>query len=480
MLEWICARNGSMGLMLKRECQPQERHHLAAATSAGVTSVAELPQLVRSWLMTAAIWSSLSCAANGGIGDEYATPSMTEPCLPWSTVSMCSVGSSANTTALPTSGGNAPVRPRPVAWWQAEQLPVKVAAPNASSQEMGAAGAAAGVSGAVGGVAAFWWSVHRNINLALDDPSLSFEQIIFSNAIGIMAMSQMAEPLGRALLSLSGMVSIVYAASGLSRKRLLMAMAATAVMSMAMIAWVLAREGDPARRAIEYVLLAVMIGTLLQLCLFGSVAAALRAKIRDRNAELDEALARLGEMNAQLARERDNAARNAMRDGLTGIFNRRQLDIELQMQAARGDRNAVPMTVAFIDVDRFKLVNDRYGHAEGDQILKRVADIVSQCIRVTDIFGRYGGDEFMLVMPDTTLENAHVLCERIRASVYREFNNRQRDADAVRVTVSGGIAQRLPGEPLQQLLGRADAALYAAKAAGRNRMERAADGKETP
>lgn len=323
------------------------------------------------------------------------------------------------------------------------------------------------------GVGLFWWSVHRDLNLALEDPSLSFEQILFANVIGITAMSQMSEPLGRALLSLTGMVSIVYAGSGLSRNRLLVAVTATGLMSIGMIAWVASHESESQRRAAEYLLLAVMLAALVQVSLFGSVAATLRAKIRDRNAALDIALARLEEINVQLEHERDKAASNAVRDGLTGIFNRRHLDEELHVQIARGDRSEAPLSVAFIDVDNFKRVNDRFGHAAGDRILRRVADLVSLCIRANDIFGRYGGDEFLLVMPDTTLENARVLCERIRASVQRELGEDQAADIEARVSVSGGVAQRRGREPLETLLGRADTALYAAKSAGRNRIQTA-------
>ncbi len=326
---------------------------------------------------------------------------------------------------------------------------------------------------AVGFVAAALASVaifHRFLARTgrLDDPSLRFGQLVFSTTLGIATMSQMSSPVGRALLAVTGMVPITYAAATLDRNKLLLSMGIAAIECVLMTAYVLRDMTDPAARRVELAVLAVMLGALLQVCLYGSVTAALRAKVRERTQSLDQALERLRETNAALEVERDAAASQAIRDELTGVFNRRHLEAEMAVQVARSLRRGSPLTVALLDIDHFKEINDRFGHQAGDEALRHVTDVMGRSIRGVDVFGRWGGEEFLLIMPDTPLDKAQVLCNRLRDAVRSARLDVIVDSDAI--TLSGGVAQLRSSEGRDEVIRRADVALYAAKAAGRDRI----------
>jgi diguanylate cyclase (GGDEF)-like protein len=147
-------------------------------------------------------------------------------------------------------------------------------------------------------------------------------------------------------------------------------------------------------------------------------------------------------------------------DPLTGISNRRALDDAIASQFAMMNRYKVHFSVAIFDIDHFKQVNDERGHLQGDQILQKLAQLLDESVRETDMLARYGGEEFALVMPQTGLQGACVLAERLRAKV----------EDALTITVSGGVAEALDGDTPETLMARADRALYTAKGAGRNRV----------
>jgi diguanylate cyclase (GGDEF)-like protein len=157
-------------------------------------------------------------------------------------------------------------------------------------------------------------------------------------------------------------------------------------------------------------------------------------------------------------------------DPLTGALNRRGLD---QAFPELGDDDVVqPLSVAMADVDRFKQINDAYGHAIGDQVLKHVVHVLGAAVRVGDAVVRFGGEEFLLVLPKVDLATAWNIAERARAAV--ETSGVVAGGVAIRVTISIGVAERRPHEDRDALIDRADQALYAAKEAGRNRIETAA------
>jgi diguanylate cyclase (GGDEF)-like protein len=159
----------------------------------------------------------------------------------------------------------------------------------------------------------------------------------------------------------------------------------------------------------------------------------------------------------------------ATHDRLTGVANRETLLTTLVAEVERATRHHKPLAVAFIDIDRFKPINDTYGHNSGDAILRQVASLITDNVRASDLFGRYGGEEFMLICPETTVDDALVLTEKLRSLVMGQ-PMRLADGHAAAITISAGISGGI-GSQLQvdRLVDQADAAMYAAKSLGRNR-----------
>jgi diguanylate cyclase (GGDEF)-like protein len=159
----------------------------------------------------------------------------------------------------------------------------------------------------------------------------------------------------------------------------------------------------------------------------------------------------------------------ATHDRLTGIPNRETLLSVLNAEVERAVRHYKPLSVAFIDIDRFKPINDTYGHNSGDAVLRQVAGIIADSVRASDTFGRYGGEEFMLILPETMPDDAVVLAEELRSLVMAE-RLRIADGQTIRATISVGVAGgRGSALQIDMLVDRADAAMYAAKSLGRNR-----------
>ncbi|MEF8792838.1 sensor domain-containing diguanylate cyclase [Thiohalorhabdus sp.] len=159
----------------------------------------------------------------------------------------------------------------------------------------------------------------------------------------------------------------------------------------------------------------------------------------------------------------------SIRDGLTGLFNRRHLENRLEQEFKRSYRMGSPLSVLLLDADHFKFVNDTYGHQAGDEVLRTIGALLQEALRSFDLAGRYGGEEFVVVLPQTDLEGAEVVAERIRQRLLQE----QFAADQGRfsVTVSVGLGERADGvESPDHLLKSADEALFEAKASGRNRI----------
>ena len=162
----------------------------------------------------------------------------------------------------------------------------------------------------------------------------------------------------------------------------------------------------------------------------------------------------------------------AAKDGLTGLANRRAFDQSLESEWVRGQRSRKPLSLLFVDVDHFKLFNDRHGHQAGDECLRAVAAIVgAQALRPTDLAARYGGEEFAIILPETTLEEAQMVAQRIRKRVEQTDFNAAKLRITDKLSISIGIAMYdLDAKNKRELVQFADAALYWAKSQGRNRV----------
>lgn len=167
----------------------------------------------------------------------------------------------------------------------------------------------------------------------------------------------------------------------------------------------------------------------------------------------------------QLARKMTQLEEMAFTDELTGIATRTRLRETMAKEIRRGQRYQMPISVIMFDIDHFKRVNDTYGHQTGDDVLKEIAQLVAGNIREMDLFARWGGEEFLLLSPGVTLDQAAVLAEKLRHLIHgHEFPG------PGQVTCSFGVAQLQPEEEQRSLVKRVDLALYRAKEAGRNRV----------
>jgi diguanylate cyclase len=194
--------------------------------------------------------------------------------------------------------------------------------------------------------------------------------------------------------------------------------------------------------------------TIGQCAFVGLYGSSLRKTLYNRSFELKAAYQRIEEL-AEL-------------DELTGSFNRRCIMRMLDDEIARAHRARTPCSIALIDLDWFKRINDAYGHPTGDEVLRAFAITIFANIRNIDKFGRYGGEEFLLVLPDTQGDGAARILDRLRTIIadldWSAFS------PGMRVTISAGVATLNPNETPETFLARADSALYAAKARGRNRI----------
>jgi two-component system cell cycle response regulator len=162
----------------------------------------------------------------------------------------------------------------------------------------------------------------------------------------------------------------------------------------------------------------------------------------------------------------ETISRLARTDELTGLNNRRSFNECFTLALSSSRRHGHPLSLISIDLDYFKTVNDTCGHAVGDLVLKDFANLLQELVRIEDIASRWGGEEFIILLPDTSCEEAATLAERIRST----FEKLPGSAAPLRVTASFGVAQLHNGDTEDDLIRRVDNALYAAKREGRNRV----------
>lgn len=183
-----------------------------------------------------------------------------------------------------------------------------------------------------------------------------------------------------------------------------------------------------------------------------------------------EKIVRISDRYQLMMRDLNETLKEAStKDALTGIGNRRMIMDCLKSETARAERLHRPLTLAFADIDHFKAINDTYGHDAGDRVLIEIARVIASRIRDYDVCGRWGGEEFLIVMPEVSVTNGAFIVERIRTTIGEL--HLCIGSQPVQLSASFGLTEYRQGETVSATINRADAALFSAKRAGRNRCE---------
>jgi diguanylate cyclase len=180
--------------------------------------------------------------------------------------------------------------------------------------------------------------------------------------------------------------------------------------------------------------------------------------------EVQEAEDRIRMLEAEL----QHMSELVREDQLTGSLNRRGLDDVFERESARADRRNTPLCAAILDLDNFKKLNDTYGHLAGDGALKHLVKVVRDTLRSMDVIARFGGEEFVILMPETEVDAAAAAMVRVQRELTRHFF--MHDNEKMLITFSCGVALRYPNEDQASLVARADRAMYQAKQTGKNRV----------
>lgn len=302
----------------------------------------------------------------------------------------------------------------------------------------------------------FYALMRSGLNQRFSDPALTEWQ--GSAVILFLAWGYLIGGPGRPLALLLLMVILLFSMFTNTPRQLFRACVLAALsfgVTMAWVAWE-ARE-DPNAAAFQLVYACVLLLALSTVSLLIHQMHQLRRQAQLRQHELADALHRIREL--------------ATHDELTGLINRRRMLELMHTEKHRTVRSGRGFCLAMIDIDHFKRVNDRLGHGAGDEVLAQVARTIAAGLRETDIVARWGGEEFLVMFTDTDEDTAEKVLLRIRATLAQ---TPMTEVDpSLRVTFSAGVGNHLRDETLTRTIDRADRALYAAKAAGRNRVLRA-------
>ena len=296
----------------------------------------------------------------------------------------------------------------------------------------------------------FYFLFRTKLNLKFRDPSMTAAQMLASSLTMVYVMHNAGAARGIFLIVI--LMIFVFGVFRLSAREFLQ-IAGIVLLAYVALVWPLitgANQSSDNSLAILYGI--VLLVVLPWFAMMGAYIGRLRFRLNKSIAELESSQA------------------IAVRDDLTGAYNRRYLMGALTKEKSRSDRGGEPFSVCLIDIDYFKRVNDTRGHLVGDQVLKQLAMTVQRDVRTTDFFGRFGGEEFLLVLSETSLAGACAYAERVRQMI-EQIQFIEIDAN-LRVTVSIGVTQYRPREETSTTLNRADMALYDAKAYGRNRVVR--------
>ncbi|MEP7154960.1 MAG: GGDEF domain-containing protein [Betaproteobacteria bacterium] len=189
-------------------------------------------------------------------------------------------------------------------------------------------------------------------------------------------------------------------------------------------------------------------------------------QLADTTRKLELAQAKLLQQQNEFETLARSLEQQAARDALTGLFNRQKFDALCAAEIARGKRYGTPLALIMYDIDRFKTINDTYGHLVGDRVLVETSNIVAARMRELDTLARWGGEEFMILAPHTDMESARALAEQVRGVI-----DDTSFSTVGHVTCSFGVTALAEHDTVDKLIYRADAAMYQAKRNGRNRVE---------
>ena len=295
--------------------------------------------------------------------------------------------------------------------------------------------------------------IRANVRLRLPAPLINIAQSIWAMACVVCAYALLG-PMRAVTLSILVVVLVFGGFSATTRQ--LRAICATTIVLLGLTMALMARaEPDrypPVEEVVNFVTGSAM---LVAVAFLAELLSRLRRQLKLRGRELADALARIQDM--------------ATHDELTRLANRRHMSQALRDETGRRDRSGEALCVAVIDLDHFKAVNDTLGHAAGDLVLQQFAQRAQACVRQGDVLARWGGEEFLLVMPDTRLDAALVALARLRERLARP--EPWTACPAARVTFSAGLTLQRHPQTLEAAVHAADEALYRAKAAGRDRIE---------
>jgi diguanylate cyclase len=318
------------------------------------------------------------------------------------------------------------------------------------------------LAGLLGGIvlsnAWFWHLLRSGRSLLYRDPSMTLPQVALALVWALVIVG--ASRPDRSLMMAVFFVVMLFGIFRLDRADFLKVTALALVGYAVVVSADLLRHDTEIQLVHEVVRFLVLATGMFWCTFFGAHVAQLRSRLRQQNQELQQLIKK--------------AERTAERDHLTRAYNRRYIMKELENERARSARRHAPFAIVIFDLDHFKLINDRHGHAVGDRVLTRFSEIASRELRAVDVvspgrrrnaFGRFGGEEFIALLPETGLDGARRCTDRLQAAVAAE-----RFDGGVRVTFSAGISVYRHDETVEQTLARADDALYRAKRAGRDKI----------
>jgi diguanylate cyclase (GGDEF)-like protein len=304
----------------------------------------------------------------------------------------------------------------------------------------------------LGGMAAMWAAIRSGVSQRWADPSLTVPQMLFAITSGALAYTLSGPVRGATFPVL--MVILMFGMFQL-RTRMVTAVSLYALgLFGAIMLWKASTEPEIFTPAVEWGHFAMLAAMLPAVSVLAARLARLRTRDRRQRHELTQALSRIQQL--------------ATRDELTGLVNRRHMSLLLEQERQRSARSGRLFSVAMIDIDHFKAVNDHYGHGVGDDVLRSIASQMPQALRSTDLVARWGGEEFVVLLAESPLSTARVGLERLRGRV-AATPMAHLSGVPIRITVSAGLTEHIAGEAVQQTLERADRALYEAKSQGRNR-----------